>query len=335
MRYWLTCDGGGTKLIALLVDEDMNVVSQGLSGGVNPNFIPRENIARHMDECLRAVRAGYEDIQPEVCYISMPCPAIFMEEALSRAGLQVRVVSVNEGRMGLVAGICAKEGFAALSGTGSDVFYEGPAGTRAIGGWGLMLGDEGSGGQIGQKGIIAAIHSFEGRGRYTSLTKHLMGWLGWDEDSEPLRFLRERLCPRVYEAPSPRAVLASFAPYVTEAHREGDHVAGMVLAEAGMEMGRQMTALIASVTKDDPSAIILPSTICGGSWKGSRTFYRAYRKHVLEAYPGFEIIWPKYEAVTGGAVLGAFEMGYASAEISARMAETFSKYTYPTELTGS
>jgi N-acetylglucosamine kinase-like BadF-type ATPase len=331
MRYRLCCDGGGTKLIALLIDEELNVVASGMAGGVNPNFIPAENIRSNMDACLCAVMSGFEGLPVEACFASMPCPPHLLKEALARAGLRTRVEHISEGRMGLLAGICSEEGFAALSGTGSDVFYIGPAGLRIIGGWGLMLGDEGSGGQIGQRGIIAAIHAYEGRGEPTLLTALLMSWLGQEEGGEPLRTLRESLCPRVYGAASPRAVLASFAPYVSEAWERGDWVAGNILAGAGREMGRQMTALIKASAEEDAKALIMPSTVCGGTWKGSRLIFHSYRDYVRADYPGFIIHWPAFDAVAGGAVLAGLEMGYPREEIKTRMSLTFHDYLYPSE----
>jgi N-acetylglucosamine kinase-like BadF-type ATPase len=41
--------------------------------------------------------------------------------------------------MGLLAGICELEGFAALSGTGSDVFYITTQGRRTVGGVGNII----------------------------------------------------------------------------------------------------------------------------------------------------------------------------------------------------
>lgn len=329
MRYWLCCDGGGTKLIMLLVDEELQIVRTAAAGGVNPNFLSVEHIRRNMDDCIRAVmEAG--PVAVEACYVSMPSPIALLKEALEARGIHTALHFIGEGEMGLLAGLGGREGFAALSGTGSDVFYVNSGAIKTVGGWGLLLGDEGSGSQIGQKGMIAAIHAIDGRGPSTLLEEKLLAWLG----SEPGINAREvfsRLTGRVYSAASPRAELASFVPFAAQAERMGDPQAIALFEGAGRDMGNQMNALLRQVLREDPSALSLPSTLCGGVWKAARRMYRSYRATVLAAFPQFVIRWPRFDAVAGGAVLVGLSLGRTDKEIRARMEETFHAYLYQKE----
>ena len=329
MRHWLCCDGGGTKLIMMLVDEELSIVYTAKAEGINPNFISKACIRANIGSCVSAIAQGFPGLRVEACLTSMPCPAHYLQEALSAHGINAEVVRIGEGLMGIMAGIGVRHGFAALSGTGSDVFYTGSAGAQSLGGWGMLLGDEGSGGYIGQMGLIAAIRALEGWGEPTTLTDQLAGWLRLGEPITPAS--ARALVERVYGASSPRAVLASFAPAVSAAGDAGDAQAGAILTEAGTYMGRQMAALIARVKACDPDCLSLPSTLCGGVWKGSRRIYRAYREHLLAVYPGFDIRWPRYDAIAGGAVMIGLDLGYTKEEINSRMAETFRDYLYPEE----
>ena len=336
MKRWICSDGGGTKLIMLLIDEELNIVRVSTAGGVNPNFTPEDHIRRNMAACAGAIRDACSGAIPEACYTSMPCPVFYLQDALKDAGIPAETVEVGEGLMGLLAGICRKEGLAALSGTGSDVFYVGKAGKYAVGGWGQMLGDEGSGGYIGQKGLIAVIRGIDGRSAPTALTDGVAEWLRADGRLEAgeratEQALRKVLIERIYHSPSPRAELASFAPYVSAACDRGDAAAADIIAEAGAEMGMQMTALIHRMLDIDPGTLQMHSTLCGGVWKGSRLLYKSYRAHVLGAFPRLDIQWPLFDAVAGGAALAGLSMGYKRDEIITRLLDTFRDYRYPAE----
>ena len=335
MRHWLCCDGGGTKLIVLLVNERLEIVRSATAGGVNPNFIAEEHIYRNMDFCIRSVMGladGAENAVPiETCFITMPSRTIYMNVTLEKNGIETEVKVMGEGQLGLLAGVFEREGFAALAGTGSDVFYIGPNGPLTVGGWGLMLGDEGSGSYVGRDGLVAAIRSVEGYGEQTELLGEMLEWLGADKSEEPMRVMRGVLVPKVYEAASPRGVLASFVPRITRACDRGDIVARRILENAGADMGMQMVALIKRMLERDPRVIDMPSTLCGGVWKSSRCMYRAYRDYVHNFYPCFNIQWPMFDAVAGAAVMIGFSLGYSKGEIRARLSETFKDYLYPAE----
>ena len=75
----------------------------------------------------------------------------------------------GEGETALAAAGAAY-GIVAQAGTGSDAFLVQPGGQMSIGGWGYIFGDEGSGYDIGERTLRAAIHAFDGRGPKTLWT---------------------------------------------------------------------------------------------------------------------------------------------------------------------
>lgn len=324
MAYTLTVDGGGTKLIALLVDEGLNIVGRGRSGGINPNFLPLERIREHMRACVDEALRGFEGGIGTV-YTSMPGPAQILVDYVREKAPGAQHVILGEGMMGLLAGACTDEGFAALAGTGSDVFYEGPAGHMAIGGWGMMLGDEGSGGYIGQRGLMSVIYAHEGRGPATLLSDLMFEWMDVPPGTRVERLLREK----VYQNPSPRSVLASFAPYVSRAADAGDAIAIGIAEDAGRQLAWQMNALIKRVLAEDSGALSLPMTLCGGAWKGSRRIFDAYCGALTPDFPRENIQWPLFDAIAGGAVRAALNAGMDSASVRARMLDTFAEFRYP------
>ncbi len=328
MRYWISCDGGGTKLLAILIDEDLRVVHSAQAGGINPNFLSMENIRKNAHQCMEDLLKGLPpDGVIEHCYLSMPGPAHVVVEALEmQLGIgEIPSTVLSEGLMGMLAGFCGDAGFVALAGTGSDVFYEDGKHAMAIGGWGMLLGDEGSGTHIGQAGLQAAIRYREGWGEETALLGELKEWL---EDDDESRWMNT-LVPKVYQNPSPRAVLASFAPRVSKAAGAGDVKAREIICDAGFVLAKQMISLIGRALAVNPNALALPSSVCGGAWKGSRLMFDSYKKAVHEIYPQLSIEWPLFEGVAGGIVLAGKMLGYSKEQIKQLMLSGSSQYRYP------
>lgn len=170
MKYFLSADGGGTKLLSILYDENYRLCGVGRSGSVNVNFESRENVRKNMEasvgRCLE--EAGVRELS--CVSVSGPLPQELYREVLSARAQTVGWEDIGEGNMALYAGAFTEQGILALSGTGSDVFSIDGGEVFMVGGWGGLVDDEGSGYDIGRAGIAAAIKASDGRGPQTMLT---------------------------------------------------------------------------------------------------------------------------------------------------------------------
>ena len=166
-RYYVAADGGGSKLQAILYDENLRVVRCGRVAGVNTLFKPadvvRSNVEGMVQSLLKGER-GEESVSEiaaaDLCLVGA---GDIMREALSRFACVKDLHFHSEPLAGLAAAM-KTGGAVALSGTGSDAFLvrEGQV-LSAVGGWGPLLGDEGSGYEIGLNALKAAIYSHDGR----------------------------------------------------------------------------------------------------------------------------------------------------------------------------
>ena len=151
-------------------------------------------------------------------------------EALLRArpGFPERVSVVQDVAILLPAAIVA--------GTGSSTFGVAPDGrTGTAGGWGYLLGDEGSAYAVGREALRAVGHAADGHGRPTALTATV---------SAHLRLAQPRdLITAIYQSASPRTTIADLAPLVAEAARAGDAVATEILAETARALATAAVAL--------------------------------------------------------------------------------------------
>ncbi len=156
--------------------------------------------------------------------------------AIRRVLPQGRARALGDMQIALEGALGGRAGGVIVSGTGSVAFGRDDNGTSVkVGGWGAVMGDEGSAQWIARKALAAAAHAVDGTGPRTQLvslfTRHFR-----------LRSFHAIIGP-VYRDISPRS-LGSLAPLVVRAARGGDRVARSVLQKAGEALAEQGAAAI-------------------------------------------------------------------------------------------
>jgi N-acetylglucosamine kinase-like BadF-type ATPase len=133
-----------------------------------------------------------------------------------------KVIFHSDVYVALLGFTLGKPGAMLISGTGSmacGIDSEGKYHTA--GGWGQVLGDEGSGYHIALEGIKAALHVYDGLGEPTLLTEMVIQFF-------KLNTLPE-LIDKIYNPPVEKSVIAAFAANVEKAADDGDTVALEIL----------------------------------------------------------------------------------------------------------
>lgn len=121
-------------------------------------------------------------------------------------------------------------GVVVSAGTGSVCFGRNAAGaTCQVGGWGHIMGDEGSAYDIAVQALRAVARAADGRAAPTALAAGLGAVLGGDQALH--------LAARVYGEPLNRDQIAALAVAVAAVARDGDATAQDILRRAGEELG--------------------------------------------------------------------------------------------------
>jgi N-acetylglucosamine kinase-like BadF-type ATPase len=180
-------------------------------------------------------------------------------------------------------------GVAVVAGTGSMAFARSADGrTARAGGWGHLLGDEGSGYAVAVAGLRAVAHAADGRGPATVLTDRFLAAYGL---SRP-----EELVGVVYRD-CDRAALAALAPLVLAAADGGDAVAQSIVGGATAELA----SAAASAARQLGLGPAFPVALAGGllvSSAGFRArFLDALRDRGLTADPVATVHEPAEGAV--------------------------------------
>lgn len=327
MASYLTMDTGGTKSVAVLFNENLDLLAQGTAGGTNLSQTTRTEARQNMETCLRQALA------PLLTASSGRKPyldgfyfcIVGSEEDLKEILYSLADVGdyhpFTEFHAGLLASGIRKSGFLAISGTGSDCFYltEKKNEHYEIGGMGPIFGDFGSGVWIGWNALQAVAKDLEHWGRPTLMTQKVMQAWHCEKPSD--------MIPVVYQSPAPFRVAGSVTRIAAQAACEGDECALELFRQAGHLMAEQLNTLIRNLPGIRVPAEDRYVYACGGAWKAHSLMFDTFRQEVLEENPDYEVHRACFEHVMAGPVYFMMEKGCSREEIIMTLSEKFPGYT--------
>ena len=229
----LGIDAGGTKTVCLLANSEGAIVSEGRGPGANLHTAGELAVEKVLHAAMETA-IGDRDITPAaICLgiagVDREDEATAVRAIMRRIGYKSRVLVVNDALIGLVAGARDDPGIAINAGTGSIVYGRNAQFEAArAGGWGHMIGDEGSGYWIGRESLAAVMRAFDGRGPETRLAGDILSHFNVDDES--------RLPRIVYDRELPRVSVAALGPIAQRAAEQGDAVALRILERAADEL---------------------------------------------------------------------------------------------------
>lgn len=270
-------DGGGTRTRAVLADTNGRILGTGQAGTSNPLVHGSAAAQKELDA---AVARAFENAQRPRERAAAMCMGLGgaghareQQElaAWARGHLSARVEVVNDGQIVLAAGTPENWGVAVIAGTGSLAWGRNRAGkTARAGGWGYILGDEGSAYDLARQALRAATQSADGRGEKTELLDAILDF--WKLPAPP------DLVHQVYRTGLTHKDLAKLAPVVVECAAHGDAAAHRLAQDAADALARGVAAV--SRALDFPQAEF-PLALTGGLILGA-AFYRELFLRALE-----------------------------------------------------
>lgn len=241
IRYFVGVDGGGTRTRAVVINENEFALGRAEGGAsiVDPRAPDRsaEVITATILEATQ--RAG----------VPLPCDGVWVGVAGAgretvRTGLQMELDRLSlGGRLEVGTDVEAafedafggEPGILVVSGTGSIGWGRSEAGVVGrVGGWGSLLGDEGSGYAIGLEALKRVARDVDGRGAQTRLEEAFLEALGLPDVQELAHWATE----------ASKADIASLVPVIADCTREGDAIAGEILVDAVEELEGHVLTLL-------------------------------------------------------------------------------------------
>lgn len=311
----LGLDVGGTTSRALVADLSGRVLGSGRAGGGNPNAHPPE---RAVEQVARAARTALSGIDPArvrsgvlgmagTSKLSDPAVAGRFDQAWNALGLDCPVRVVSDCEVAFAAGTAAPEGSVLVAGTGAVAGrITGHRLTATSGGYGWLLGDEGSGFWLGREAVRAALRSLErGDGTTGVLVDAVFRRLlpSVSVRVEAAELVRKRLIAAVGDTAPIR--LSELAVLVTDSARAGDDTAADIVLRAG-------SLLADTVEATRAPGETTPIVLAGGLLTGDSPVGSAVREELAAHRPVEPLRAGPGEA--GAAWLAALDLGPSSVD---------------------
>ena len=245
-RYFLGVDGGGSKTTAVVFDETGNFICKAIGESINYYSVGLENARLAMKNIISGLSVKeFECAVIGMSALNERATAEETEKFCSDIIISGKIIMDSDLFVALEALDADGECAAIISGTGSMVVHRDNNGVIShAGGWGYILGDEGSGYSIGLAGIKAAIRSAEKSAPETTLLTACLEYFSISDIYE--------LIDLYYEKTVSRKTTAAFASKVAECAENGDSVAKSILEAEAEELSKTAISLFKDKGRDFP-----------------------------------------------------------------------------------
>ncbi len=301
MRYIIGIDGGGTKTHCVIANQNGDTLFECRGEASNFLIIGTEKVSgtifNLIEKCRNELSISFQDIQAIVLGTTgagRKTDAEIMEKAFiefaAGKNISFNLFHVeSDARIALEGAFSGNAGSILIAGTGSIIFGKDEDGEiHRAGGYGRLIGDEGSGYSIGKKGLAAASKQFDGRGGYTLISEIIKEKFSLDTS--------EKIINAVYKN---NFDIASIAPVVLEAAQKGDISALKIIDEESDELVLHILAMKKKLKLPEFQISFL-----GGLIKGENIYARTLKKKIILRAPDVKIKEPEHSPADGAVLIG-------------------------------
>jgi len=296
MKYLIGVDGGGTKTDSAIADLSGKIIHY--TTGKPSNFLvvgieeAVENIFALIEENLFKLEGDFANVKQIVIGVAgagRKEDAQLLEKSFKdyseEQGVHFKGVKVvSDAHIALEGAFPDSAGCILIAGTGSILFGKDEKGTiHRVGGFGRLIGDEGSGYSIGRKALNAVSKASDGRGEETLISELLNAKMNSGSDNSIIN--------KVYKE---KLDVASVAKIVILAAEEGDPIAEDILDEEADELVLHIKSLINKIRTNNLNVAF------SGSLIDNKNFYSDLLKNKIKStLPNVKVVKPAFPPVSG------------------------------------
>ncbi|OQV24552.1 N-acetyl-D-glucosamine kinase [Hypsibius exemplaris] len=313
-RYFVGIEGGGTASHGILLNEDAEILARCTGGKTNQWVVGLEKACQTIADMVGELRktadvpdnaviasiglcmSGADDAQRNKQWVNM------LDEVHHVAA---SYVIENDTVGSLATARSDLSGIVLISGTGSNCILRNPDGKMVgAGGWGHLLGDEGSGYWIAQH-AIKIFFDHEDRLRkcpqdLTQFRREVYNYFGVETRSEMLQF---------FYSPFDKSFIAKFCSNLAAAGLAGDPFCKQVFYDAGWQLANHVAAVISDASEELKCKKGGVPIICVGSvWKS----WSLLRGGFVSKFSGKDIPEITMHRLSGSSDIGAAFLGARS-----------------------
>jgi N-acetylglucosamine kinase-like BadF-type ATPase len=290
-------DGGGTKTVGVVADELGRVVSSYTVTGTNPNGVGWDRVKEELTVLFTQLMEGIPTEEVAGCFAGMagidhPMSRMKMKEIIEQLLPGVPVEIDNDAINALYSGSTNGVGIALISGTGSICIAVNSSGEQMrVGGWGYLIGDEGSGYDFGRRTLTAVMMSHDGRDHAPLLVSKILAHFRCQHPSD--------LIPIIYEPGFEKKRIASVTPYLFEAFQEGEQAAKEIITDCLNDMTLMIKTALQKLLQTGETKVKV--VLVGGVFQKQDELVTMMKSRIEEE--GYSVEWavPRVPPVAGAA----------------------------------
>jgi N-acetylglucosamine kinase-like BadF-type ATPase len=306
-RFVLGIDGGGTKTQALIVDEEGHVHGWGIGGPSNYDDVGVEKAKTGIAEAVRIARqrAALSEAPFNSVFLGMAGVVSDKDRAVIHGiarqlnlAADQNIAIDHDCRIALAGGLSGRPGIVLIVGTGSSCYGSNSAEESwRSGGWGYLISDEGSSYWLGIQAMRCAVASYDGR--LHSVLKDLV------QDHFQLKNMQD-LMHRIYGIGMSRSEVASLAPLVIMAARQGDKIAVNLLGQGAYDLALMVEAVADKLHFTGQECEL---TFVGGLFNAGDIFISPLHTAIQARLPACRMGFPELPPASGAALLALKKLG--------------------------
>lgn len=300
-------DAGGTSTRAKLGKLDGTVLGTARREGANPNSHPPDVAANRIAEAVTEALGEHDPSTVGSAVLGLagdsklvdPEVAEIFQRAWRKTGIGCELTVLNDVEVAYASATAEPTGTALVAGTGSNAFgIREHRAARRTGGYGWLLGDEGSGFWLGREAVRACLNALLGGAELGMLARATYEQAVGEYTPETAFSARQAQSSEVITAANAHEPirLAKFAPLVGEAALAGDETAIAILDQAV----EHLTKLAVAARAEDGGPVVLTGGLIGPGG------------------PLTEKLRARLREVTGTEVLGSGDGGDGAAWLAAK-----------------
>lgn len=237
-------DIGGTKTRGVRFEDGVPVRDES-AGSSNVQNVSREQAMANLAELFAKIGGGdIDEVYAGAGGIDTDEDAQALADLISPHVPGARITVVHDSRLLLAAG-GASTGVAVIAGTGSAAWGRNAAGEEArAGGWGYLLGDEGSGYWLGREAVRHSLRRMNQGLEPDTLSRALLDSCGVEEPGKLIALFHSPETGRRYWAQKARLVV--------EAADAGDETSSRLVDQAGRDLADLAEQAVRQLGLDGP-----------------------------------------------------------------------------------
>lgn len=287
-EYVIGVDSGGTSTVASAYDLN-GVLLMQTKGGFGNLLIDQEIGLQNIKQTVAKIvnKLGDDNCKAIVLGVAGVDSGNFKQTILDAfSSYSAEIIVLNDAWLAYYALLNGQDGCLIISGTGSILIGRSQGKEERVGGWGNLLGDQGSGFDIAKNLIMSILSGHDKNRPLSRLEQKLFAELDFETPFELVKF--------VYS--SSKDEVANLSLFIAEEAERKDKQAIALLEKAGEDLGKQTILLLKKMDIHGTKKI----AVTGNVLLKNDTVYRSFQNKVLEKYKDCEFMRRNISNTVGG-----------------------------------